>query len=45
MMVPDFPRLTMFFSHMTSSGERMQENGGLDVFFVVSFAFFCLLMH
>ena len=39
-MVPFFPRLTMgFFSHMTSSEERTQENGGLDVCFVVSFAF------
>ena len=35
-----FGFLLLFFSHMTSSEERMHENCGLDVFFVVSLAFF-----
>ena len=40
-MVPGFFRLTMLFSRMTSSENRMKENGELDVFIS---CLFCLFM-
>ena len=44
-MVLFFFRLTMVFSHMTSSEKRMKKIGELDVFFRVYFACSCLLMR